>query len=75
MVRSKNGFFESKCKRYYITKMVNPTYLDFVKQTAKFAKRYDAVKEVQKKRERVENAVRIIQQQLKLNDKFKLKAD
>ena len=55
--------------------MVNLTYLDFVKQTAKFAKRYDAVKELQKKRERVQNAVRIIQQQLERNAKFKLKED
>jgi hypothetical protein len=55
-------------------KMVK-TYIDFVKQTARFAKRYNAVKEAVEKRKRVENTVRIIQQQLKLNTKNKLKED
>ena len=51
------------------------TYIDFVKQTGRFAKRYNAVKEAVEKRKRVENTVRIIQQQLKLNTKNKLKED
>ena len=51
------------------------TYLDFVQQTGKFAKRYNAMKKAEENRKRVQNVVRIIQEQLKINAKYKLKED